>query len=125
MTSALSAAHRTADHVTPSSRRGDARAAEPAAWTETVESRNGRENQVSHQHLNGATDCMKCHQAHIQGRSTQPDDDFSQLPPFEKCSNGQFCLEKSTKFGPSEVQRDYRKKTTAVGLSSAATSCPR
>lgn len=115
---------RTSDHITPSSWRGDAHAAELAAQTETVKSRNLRENQVSHQHLNGVTDCMKCHQAHIQGRSTQPDDDFSQLPPFEKCSNGQFCLEKSTKFGPSDVQRDYRKKTTAASLSSAAVSCP-
>ena len=57
---------------------------------------------------------MKCHQAHIQGRSTQPDDDFSQLPPFEKCSNGQFCLQKSTKFGPSDAQRLQKENYCSI-----------
>lgn len=34
-----------------------------------------------------------------------------------------FALKKSTKFAPSDVQRDCRKKTTAASLSSAAVSC--
>lgn len=71
--------------------RGDARDADKK-WGKTQETGGTR---VSHQPLTPAAAGAK-HLWTCWGV-------FSQLPPFGKRCNGQFCLEKSTEFGPSET----------------------
>lgn len=106
-------AARGPDGVTVSTRCGGCAGGSRAAG-------NG-ENRDARRHRNGA---MGGATGHRPGRSRRADGDSASCLPPESAARDNFALEKPMKFGPSDVRRDYRKKTTAASLPSAAVSRP-